>query len=185
MENIDISELKNLMLQALEGDQDSYKKFLMNTSKLLKNYFYTKVYDQTVIEDLAQETLISIHKAKHTYDPKLSISNWILSIAYRRYVDYVRKDIRIKKFEISTETFNLYASNVRYKTEENYDNQERIKSILELMTEREKKIITLLKLENYSIKDAAKILNLSESAVKVAAHRAYKKIKKILSENDI
>jgi len=53
------------------------------------------------------------------------------------------------------------------------------------MTEREKKIITLLKLENYSIKDAAKILNLSESAVKVAAHRAYKKIKKILSENDI
>jgi RNA polymerase sigma-70 factor (ECF subfamily) len=108
-----------------------------------------------------------------------------LSIAYRRYVDYVRKDIRIKKFEISTETFNQYASNVRYKTEENYDNQERIKSILELMTEREKKIITLLKLENYSIKDAAKILNLSESAMKVAAHRAYKKIKKILSENDI
>jgi RNA polymerase sigma-70 factor (ECF subfamily) len=53
------------------------------------------------------------------------------------------------------------------------------------MSERERKIITLLKIENYSIKEAAKILNLSESALKVAAHRAYKKIKKLLKENEL
>ncbi|GIX41658.1 MAG: DNA-directed RNA polymerase sigma-70 factor [Leptospiraceae bacterium] len=185
MENKNPEELKELLIQSLEGDQNAYKNFLLEVSKILKSYFSSKVFDQTVVEDLIQETLISIHKARHTYDPSLPVLNWIFAIAYRRYIDYVRKDARIKKYEHSTETFQHISSNLIYKSEEQYDNQNRINSILEHMTEREKKIITLLKIENYSIKEAAKILNLSESALKVAAHRAYKKIKKILKENDL
>jgi len=185
MDNINVNRLKELLIQAQEGNQDSYKKFLLETTNILKSYFYQRVNDHNFIEDLIQETLISIHKALPTYDPTLPVLNWIYTIAYRRYIDFVRKDARIKKNEYSTETFYQYSSNITYKSQENYENQNRIKSVLDRMSERERKIITLLKIENYSIKEAAKILNLSESALKVAAHRAYKKIKKLLKENEL
>jgi RNA polymerase sigma-70 factor (ECF subfamily) len=185
MDNINANRLKELLIQAQEGNKDSYKKFLLETTNILKSYFYQRVNDNNFIEDLIQETLISIHKALPTYDPTLPVLNWIYTIAYRRYIDFVRKDARIKKNEYSTETFYQYSSNITYKSQENYENQNRIKSVLDRMSERERKIITLLKIENYSIKEAAKILNLSESALKVAAHRAYKKIKKLLKENEL
>ncbi len=176
-------ELKSLLLKSLQGDSSSYEKFLKQLIPILRNYFSSRLYDSYSIDDLVQETLISIHKAKHTYDINLPVLNWVFSIAYRRYIDFVRKDSRIKKFEISTETFSLHKSN-ESNIEQSFEFKNNIESVLNKMSERDKKIITLLKIENYSIKEAAKILKISESALKVAAHRAYKKIKKILYEED-
>ncbi len=182
MNEAHLEKLKQLLLKSLEGDKKAYREFLFKTSRILDQYFSKKVFNKSCVEDLTQETLISIHKAKHTYDPKMSILNWIYAIAYRRYIDFVRKDSKIKNFEIHTETFTNFSSNLNYNSEESYDNLNRINSVLEHMSEREKIIIRLLKIEKYSIKEAAKILHLSESALKVAAHRAYKKLKKIQKE---
>ncbi len=179
MNDTQLNRLKQLLLKSLEGNKDAYKEFLLKTSKILNQYFSKKVFNKSYVEDLIQETLISIHKAKHTYDPAMPILNWIYAIAYRRYIDFIRKDSRIKNFVIYTETFTNFSSNLNYNNEETYDNLNRINSVLEHMSEREQAIIRLLKIEKYSIKEAAKILHLSESALKVAAHRAYKKLKKI------
>ncbi len=179
MEHVDLEALKQLLQKSLDGDKEAYKEFLFKTTKVLNQYFSKKIFHKPYIEDLIQETLISIHKAKHTYDPHMPILKWIHAIAYRRYIDFIRKNSRIKNFEISTETFTNFSSNIDYHSEEAYDNLNRINSLLTHMTEREKHIIRLLKIEKYSIKEAAKILHLSESALKVAAHRAYKKLKKL------
>ncbi|MCB0415634.1 MAG: hypothetical protein KDD50_14950, partial [Bdellovibrionales bacterium] len=40
----------------------------------------------------------------------------------------------------------------------------------------QKEIVLLLKFEGLSIAEVAKRMNMSESAIKVAAHRSYKKI---------
>ena len=50
---------------------------------------------------------------------------------------------------------------------------------------RQRQVVELLKLEQRSVKEVARILDMSESAVKVTAHRAYKTLRQTLGERDV
>jgi RNA polymerase sigma-70 factor (ECF subfamily) len=62
-----------------------------------------------------------------------------------------------------------------------YENQEYLNKIIGTLPLKQRKIVTMMKIEGYSVKETAIAMNMSESAVKVSAHRAYK----ILSQNAI
>lgn len=179
------AKLKELMIRSLNGDQSAYKTLLQELILILEKYFQKKVQNPTDIEDLIQETLISIHKARHTYDNKLSLLNWIYSIAYCRYVDYIRKISKIKKNEIQLETFPDVITNREKEMNFLYEEKNRMESVLNKLSEKERKIFTLLKIEKFSIKEVSKKMQMSEAALKVAAHRIYKKIKKLINQEDL
>jgi RNA polymerase sigma-70 factor (ECF subfamily) len=103
------------------------------------------------------------------------------SIAYRRYIDYVRKQSRIDRMELSGETIlPLIANQEKENPEDTIDREAVLRAIKDL-PERQKEIVRMLKIDGLSVKEAASILDMSETALKVAAHRAYKKIRAKLS----
>jgi RNA polymerase sigma-70 factor (ECF subfamily) len=51
------------------------------------------------VEDVVQETLISVHKARHTYDPARPFAPWFYAIASHRVVDVFRRDRRVASRE--------------------------------------------------------------------------------------
>jgi RNA polymerase sigma-70 factor (ECF subfamily) len=53
------------------------------------------------------------------------------------------------------------------------------------LPERQRQVVELMKLEQRSVREVALILGMSESAVKVTAHRAYKKLRQELGEWDV
>lgn len=69
-------------------------------------------------------------------------------------------------------TYEISATGVT----ENWDQIEYLSKILDSLPEKQKKIVTMMKIEGYTAEDAAKKMNMSVSAVKVAAHRAYKSL---------
>ncbi len=174
------SRLKKLLIESLEGNRKSYELFLKEIQIIFRNFLKNKIIEEENIEDLVQEILISIHNGRHTYDSSLPVLNWIFSIAYRRYVDFLRKKKRINKYEFYTETFEQFQTNIYLDNEDRFIERDKINRILDKMSEKDRKIIQLLKFENYSIREISKMLGKSESAVKVAAHRAYKKLKNII-----
>ncbi|MFN3604534.1 MAG: sigma-70 family RNA polymerase sigma factor [Leptonema sp. (in: bacteria)] len=178
-------KLKELLLQSLKGNQLAYKTFLEELISILKKYFSKKIQNQTDVDDLIQETLISIHKALHTFDKSLPLYKWVYTIAYYKYIDYIRKNSKIKKNEIQWETFTEIPTKLEKEAILSYENANRIESVLNLLTNKEKKIFQLLKIEKFSIREAAKELNVSEGALKVAAHRVYKKIKKLINQKEL
>lgn len=121
-----------------------------------------------------QEILISIHKARHTYDGERPIMPWLASIASFRITDHLRKHYsQMRHQSVDIADFENILTDV---TEEASDN-ESIDELLSDVPEKHKKILTMMHVEGYTAKEVGKQMGMNESAVKVAAHRAIKKIR--------
>jgi RNA polymerase sigma factor (sigma-70 family) len=53
-----------------------------------------------MIDDIVQETLITVHRARQTYDPGRSFTAWLRAIAQRRAIDAPRSGNRTKSREV-------------------------------------------------------------------------------------
>jgi RNA polymerase sigma-70 factor (ECF subfamily) len=119
-----------------------------------------------------QEVLISIHKARHTYDGNRSYKPWIYAIAKYRLQDYLRMhyaDQLHQAVDISDLENNLHED-----VTESVLNYESISGEIHQLPEKQATILQLMHQEGYTAKEVAEKLGMNESAVKVAAHRAYK-----------
>lgn len=166
-------ELSRLLCSGLAGNQVDYGKFLTSITPILKRMIVTKLASAEV-GDVVQEILISIHKARHTYDGERPIMPWIAAIASFRITDHLRKhysQMRHQTVDIS-ELENILAD----VTEDGSAN-ESIDELLQSVPEKDKNILKLMHVEGYTAKEVGLKLGMNESAVKVAAHRAVKKIR--------
>ena len=80
-----------LMKQSLAGDQIAYATLLKETSRLLRPFLAKRLSNTSEIDDLLQEILISIHKARHTYDGNRPYKPWMYAIARFRLQDHLRE----------------------------------------------------------------------------------------------
>ena len=171
--------LEEQMMQSLAGDQRVYQGLLLEISKMVRAYISKKISSPTDVEDITQEVLCSIHKARHTYDGARPLKPWVFAIATYRLNDFLRKAYKRNEHEA-----------VDYDSVENYlgesvtdeDSSNELLDIVAQLPERDKQIVLMMKVEGYSAKEVAHKLDMSVSAVKVAAHRAYKKLKIMIDE---
>lgn len=168
-----------LMYEAQKGNKQSYNQLLREISKVISAFIRTRIKDKDMAEDITQEVLISIHKARHTYDSDRTFSSWMFAIAKYKLIDHLRKAQRTTKNEVSDDGFidNMV-------TLESDDGMELLREELHLaiekLPEKQRNAVKLLKLEGHSIKEVAETTGMTESAVKVTAHRAYKALRKKL-----
>ncbi|MFT6077744.1 MAG: RNA polymerase sigma-70 factor (ECF subfamily) [Lentimonas sp.] len=165
--------LMDLMIAGLVGDQIAYKEFLTKATFQLRFVVARKITSADV-EDVLQEILISIHKARHTYDGQRPIMPWLMAIANFRITDYLRKyysQMRHKTTDIA-ELENILADVTKDDIGSEYKGD-----LLVDVDQKHKKILHMLHIEGYTAKEVAARIGMGESAVKVAAHRAIKKIR--------
>lgn len=157
----------------LAGDAACYNQFLREIAPLLRKVIGRKI-PLSDVEDVLQEVLISIHKARHTYDGERPLIPWLFAIVGFRMNDHLRKLYAGARKEMDIDALSETLADVT----EPADAHESIDALLECIPEREKRILTLMHVDGYTAKEAGGQLGMNESAVKVAAHRAIKKIRK-------
>ena len=164
--------LAGLMRQALAGDQRAYAELLRETARFLRPFLSRRLNADSEIDDLLQEILISIHKARHTYDGLRPYKPWAYAIAKFRLQDHLRMHYadRLRQAEDIAELENILHADV---TETAID-YESISGEIEKLPEKQATILRLIHRDGYTAKETAQKMGMNESAVKVAAHRAYK-----------
>jgi len=167
--------LEILMQQAQMGDKRAYTNLLTQSSALVQKFLSKKLSNSDDIQDILQEILISIHKARHTYDASRPFKPWLFAIAGFRLNDFFRKSYRKAHHDSVIVEQTKQENELQNVTETNLLAEE-MKKALELLPEKQKAIVTMMKLEGYSAQEVADHLGMSVSAVKVAAHRVYKKL---------
>lgn len=170
--------LEALMRQALAGDQLAYSDLLKVTANILRPFLARRLNFSTDVNDVLQETLLSIHKARHTYDGNRPYKPWAYAIAKFRLQDHLRvqyADHLWHAVEISEVENDLQApvtlSDLSY---------ESISGAVEELPPKQAAILRMMHQEGYTAREVAEKLAMNESAVKVAAHRAYKLLRKQL-----
>jgi RNA polymerase sigma-70 factor (ECF subfamily) len=164
--------LEDLMRQSLAGDQRAYAELLTRTARLLKPFLSKRLRFSNEVDDLLQEILLSIHKARHTYDGKRPYKPWAYAIAKFRLLDHLRAYYadQLRDAEDYDELEEILPEGVT----ETGVSYESISAEVEKLPEKQATILRLMHQDGYTAKEAAAKMGMNESAVKVAAHRAYK-----------
>lgn len=168
------------MRQALEGDKRAYADLLGETARLLRPYLSKRLNNASEVDDLLQEILLSIHKARHTYDGRRPYRPWAYAIAKFRLHDYLRMHYadRLRLAADLSEAENDLRGDV---TEPPLD-YESISGEIRKLPKKQATILRMMHQEGYTAREVAEKIGMSESAVKVAAHRAYKVLRTKLEE---
>ena len=172
--------LEILMQLALTCDKHAYADLLRDTAQFLRPYLSKRLSVAGDVDDLLQEILVSIHKARHTYDGKRPYKPWVFAIAHFRLQDYLR---------------TYYADQLRFATDlselettlpedvTNFDfSYESISGEVNQLPVKQAVILSLMHEKGYTAKEVAAKIGIKESAVKVAAFRAYKILREKLSK---
>jgi len=172
--------LAALMRQSLKGDQLAYAQLLQETSRFLRPFLAKRLSFTNQVDDLLQEILLSIHKARHTYDGNRPYKPWVYAIAKFRLQDYLRAyySDQLHHADDLSEMENYLHENVT----ESAISYESISGEVEKLPQKQATILQLMHQEGYTAKEVAEKLGMNESAVKVAAHRAYKILRQKLEK---
>jgi RNA polymerase sigma-70 factor, ECF subfamily len=168
-------KLAGLLVLAQQGDKVAYEEFLIETSVRLRGYLSRRMeYD--MIEDVLQDTLLSIHRFIHTYLPGRPVGPWLYAICSNRMVDFFRRKRRIQLVESGIDLDTHQETGTSLTSESPVGNAI---DALKKLPKRQRRIIALLKIEGLSVKEVAIQTGMSESSVKVTAFRGYEAIRKL------
>ena len=169
-----------LMRQSQNGDQRAYASLLKQTSLFLHTFIANRLRFTNEVDDLLQEILISIHKARHTYDSNRPYKPWVYAIAKFRLQDYLRAHYSDQLRHAID--FDDLEESLQESVTETAISFESISGEILRLPEKQAAILQLMHQEGYTAKEVAKKMGMNESAVKVAAHRAYKLLRKKLEK---
>lgn len=93
MTNYNSQEGDEWMRAVLKGDQNAYCLLLTSLRLWLMSYFTKRVHSN-VVEDLIQDTLLTLHTKRQTFDPRYSFGPWIAAVARHRWVDHMRATLK-------------------------------------------------------------------------------------------
>ena len=160
--------LHHLMVKSQGGDRQCYASLLVECEKWLRRYFAQKI-NPAAIDDLVQETLISLHRKRASYDPSRAFLPWLAAIGRYRWIDSLRKIYRHEHDE-------LYEEMVADPQDETVTAKVSLERLLGLIPDKQAEVIQLVKIEGLSIHEASAMTGQSESLVKVNIHRGLKKL---------
>ena len=165
------------MLLAQQGDGGAYSELLTMLAAVARQFAQNRVGDVPWLDDIAQETLLTVHRARHTYDVRRPFAPWFYAILSSRLIDVVRKERRIGSRELGTDILPEPVEVVRRERDVDFA---RVEAALDSLPERQREIVRGLKLRDESVKDLSQRMGMSESAVKVTAHRGYRALRRLL-----
>ncbi|MBI1174323.1 MAG: sigma-70 family RNA polymerase sigma factor [Sideroxydans sp.] len=173
-----IADLEALMRQSQNGDKLAYAELLRESAHLLRPFLAKRLNSSTEVDDVLQEVLISIHKARHTYDGRRPYKPWVYAIAKFRLQDHLRTHYadQLHHAVDIAELENILPQDVT----ESGLSYESISGEVHKLPEKQAAILQFLHQDGYTSKEVAEKLGMTESAVKVAAHRAYKVLRQRL-----
>ena len=171
-----MKDLEMLMKQAQKGDQKAYAQLLLKLTPILRAFVSNKLLGHYDSEDVVQEILLSIHKASHTYHPGYSFKNWFFAIARYRIADHLRSFYADQFNRVNAKMTDIDVDDLMDENNvtKEHENHEQLNRFLQTLPQKQRQVLCMMRIEGHSVKTTAEMLYMSESAVKVTAHRAMK-----------
>jgi RNA polymerase sigma-70 factor (ECF subfamily) len=163
-----------MMAAAQAGDKRAYEELLRECLPLLRAICRARLRDANEAEDAVQDTLLTIHRARDSYDPARPFRPWLVAIAERRTVDRLRSRARRTGREAPMEAAGEIASGERG-AEAELDAQRAaatLRGAVQDLPTAQRTALGLTKIEDLSLAEASRRSGMSVGALKVATHRA-------------
>lgn len=159
-----------LMLRAQGGDSAAYRTLLVGVTPYLRAIASRAHRNPSDAEDTVQDILLTLHAVRHAYDASRPFKPWLAGIARHRLVDRLRAvgraSAREATLELEHEAFPAAETNPIGSLE-----AQDLHAAIRALPPGQQQAVTLLKLQEKSLKEAAAVSGMSVGALKVATHR--------------
>ena len=169
-----------LMAAAQRGDRAAYEKLLRDCVPFIAAVARRRGVPPDRADDVVQEALLTIHKARATYDPRRSFDAWLRVIVERRAVDVLRQTYRHGTREVHAPlAYDSYADeDVNLAAGIEHDESAgRVRAAVAELPKSQRDAVRHLMLEEKSLDDAAASTGRSKGSLKVNLHRALKALR--------
>jgi RNA polymerase sigma-70 factor (ECF subfamily) len=165
------AQLKKWMLGGLDGDGAAHAALLRALVPLLRSFYRRRMRDAADdVEDLVQETLISVHTRRASYDRDRPFTAWLYAVARYRMVDHFRR----RRLSIPIEEMDdiLAAESFDEPVAARID----VDNLLGTLSPKQARAIRDIHIDGKSVAEAAATAGIGESDVKVSVHRGLKRL---------
>jgi RNA polymerase sigma-70 factor, ECF subfamily len=135
--------------------------------------------DTQCCEDLVHDTFVRAHTAYDRFQHQSNVKTWLFSIAKHLVIDEIRKRKRRRWFSAFVNEREIPSN---FNLEQHTENKEMIMQLMTAIQQLKphyRLVITLKKIEGYSTKEIAQILNWSEAKVRKTLSRAMQALRKM------
>jgi RNA polymerase sigma-70 factor (ECF subfamily) len=169
-----------LMRAAQEGDRRCYERLLREVTPFVRALARRHCRNPADVEEMVQDTLLTVHRVRHTYDPARPFSPWLAAIATRRIIDLVRKRVRVSRHETSDSDYETFAVAAANGDVELVRSEQEVTQLLATLPARQRQALETLKLKEMTLVEASAVSGQSISALKVNVHRALKSLRALM-----
>lgn len=167
------------MAAAQAGDRRAYEKLLADSVALIRAIARRQGVAPDGVDDVVQETLITVHRVRHTYDPGRSYDAWLSAIASRRAIDALRHRGRRDSRELHDDVAldNHPDGDDASAATESEQRAQRLHAAIAELPPGQREAVEQLGLRERSPGEAAELTGRSAGALKVNLHRALKALR--------
>jgi RNA polymerase sigma factor (sigma-70 family) len=176
-----------MMAAAQAGDRRAYDALLRDCVPIVRMVARRQRVPDDQIDDVVQEVLLSVHHARHTYDPTRSFTAWLQVIAERRAIDHLRRSGRRRLREVHAPLgYENYVdpSADPSRGVQQADGTRQANRVIAELPERQREAVNHLVLGDQSLAQAAAATGRTEGALKVNLHRALKALRTKLTRSE-
>lgn len=174
------------MAAAQDGDRAAYERVLGESVGLIRSVARRQGVSVDQLDDVVQETLITIHRVRHTYDPSRSYHAWLSALASRRSIDLLRAQGRRQRRELHQPLLVDNHSDEHQASDATELDQraERLHEAIAQLPPGQREAVENMGLRERSLAESSQLTGRSTGALKVNLHRAIKALRRIMGEDD-
>jgi len=177
---------KDLIAEVLEGSAESFEPLVVKYQTRIFALARRYARREDEVEDIVQTVFLKAYSKLSSYRGDAPFEHWLMRTATYTCYDFLRKHQRNREWNASdlSEEENDWFENIGEESTAETNREAAstlVHKLLEGLKPEDRHIITLLELEHQTVKEIAELTGLSESNVKVKAHRAREKMRSALA----
>ena len=169
----DEERLIALMIGYQKGNMDDFEGLYTALRQPLLRYLWTFVRNETVAEDLLQDTFLQIHRARQTYSPPRPVRPWVYAITRHVALMHLRSGRRRKEIPADDQLPEVPVPPEM----ERLADRATLHRMLSELPRASQEALMLHHLLGMSFQEVGQILGIAAGTAKVRSHRALKTLR--------
>ena len=178
--------LNDAMDRYADGDSEAFSEVYDELAPRLYGFLLRATKNQATTEDLLQQTMLQMHRARGTYRRGADVVPWAFAIAKRLFIDGVRSKRHYVELPDDYQEAAVDPALCTFARAEDLACAKQLGANvgehLARLPERLREAFALVKIEGLTHEEAAQVLGTTVGAVRVRVHRAFQTLAR-LAEN--
>lgn len=171
---------EELMRRYVSGDQAAFRLLFERYAPMLMRLTARHLRSDELAREVVQQTFFQVHAARNDFRSDARLRPWVFTIAMNLVREHYRRSLRRKETEL--DEARVPASERERGPLEGKQRVALLRAALAQLPVSQREVVELHWLEERPFAEVAEIVGSTEGAVRVRAHRAYKRLKELLGK---